>query len=793
MPFQTSTNNYQISKYIVDKNGDNSCYKTIQSAIDDVNAAGEGIIYVREGTYVEDLTFYADITLIGASKRACTIQGIHTPPITAGSVELFHFNLQSGTHIFSSAAVGLTNFTLTDCYTECFNGYVFDLPNWTGLLGFTAFIEMTDCYSVGGAEGPLNSTGVVTFIARNCVLGISYENPLIMQAGEFLCSSSTVQCPQNFSGIVVVQFNNGSTIEQTITTEDTASIDIVNSSFSTGINTAITHNSTSEMLLSDVNIDTSNTYAIDGSGTINFGSVTFTDSKGIAPTITESLESVVKTGEIYAENIQDQIFTGFNEWDSAGSIYTVNGTNFTVDMAGNGYIKGKKVKWDGSQTVASLAAGATHLIYMDDTGTIGSTSSITRTIYETVIPLFEVLVDSDTPANVLVVKENHPYSAPTVLSNYLHDTVGVVISNITNGANIIAGANADEVAISGEDTLEDHGLETTIPDSAGASVTWNIFYTNGAGKWVLDDTTVTIPSEYNNAGTPTALGASKYGVFTLYASKDDIETTTPKYIAVMDDAEYNNITAADTAISNGTVSVPTAELENIELARLGYIIYSEASSTIVDFIIDKATIRASSTTSGTTTANLITTTTTNFDGILSASDTTVQAALETLDEFGKNLTQYYVVLGGGNGSPLDVVAGIGSAGQVLTSNGAGAEPTFQDAGGGGGGLTWTVTDTNASIVEGNGYIANKAGLLTMTLPATASVGDTFAITNINTAVGWRIAQNADGYIRFGNTLTTTGVGGYLEATALGDTVECICIVEDDGWLVISSIGNITIV
>lgn len=47
------------------------------------------------------------------------------------------------------------------------------------------------------------------------------------------------------------------------------------------------------------------------------------------------------------------------------------------------------------------------------------------------------------------------------------------------------------------------------------------------------------------------------------------------------------------------------------------------------------------------------------------------------------LSQYQVVLGGGAGAAPTVVAGTGTAGQVLTSNGASANPTFQTAGGGG--------------------------------------------------------------------------------------------------------------
>ena len=135
----------------------------------------------------------------------------------------------------------------------------------------------------------------------------------------------------------------------------------------------------------------------------------------------------------------------------------------------------------------------------------------------------------------------------------------------------------------------------------------------------------------------------------------------------------------------------------------------------------------------------------------------------------------------------------GTAGWVLTANAAGTAPSFQAVPSGA--FPWANTTVNASIVTQNGYIANKAGLLTMTLPATSALGDTFRLVNINTAVGFRIAQNANQQIFFGTSSTTIGVGGYIEATALYDAIECVCIGAgaSSTFAVVSSQGNLTIV
>jgi hypothetical protein len=80
-----------------------------------------------------------------------------------------------------------------------------------------------------------------------------------------------------------------------------------------------------------------------------------------------------------------------------------------------------------------------------------------------------------------------------------------------------------------------------------------------------------------------------------------------------------------------------------------------------------------------------------------------------------------------------------------------------------------------------------------TLPVTAAVGTIIAVTGINNNTGWQIAQNAGQTIYFGSANTTTGAGGSLTSTRIRDTVFLLCVVANNDWNVIDSIGNITIV
>lgn len=159
------------------------------------------------------------------------------------------------------------------------------------------------------------------------------------------------------------------------------------------------------------------------------------------------------------------------------------------------------------------------------------------------------------------------------------------------------------------------------------------------------------------------------------------------------------------------------------------------------------------------------------NGITSLALTNGQLAIGStgLDPSAANLTP---------GTGISIVNGAGS----ITINASG------------GGLTWTVvTGISQSAVANNGYIANNAGLVTVTLPATSAVGDTIAVTGINNATGWKVAQNAGNQIFFGTSSTTSGTGGSLASSATRDTVYLVCMTANATWNVVNSIVNITIV
>lgn len=97
------------------------------------------------------------------------------------------------------------------------------------------------------------------------------------------------------------------------------------------------------------------------------------------------------------------------------------------------------------------------------------------------------------------------------------------------------------------------------------------------------------------------------------------------------------------------------------------------------------------------------------------------------------------------------------------------------------GMTWTtVSGTTQAASVNNGYVANNAGAVTVTLPATAAVGDEVAVEGLG-AGGWVLTANTGQTIKIGSA--TTSSAGSLTSAAATDNVYVTCIVANTTWRV----------
>ena len=170
------------------------------------------------------------------------------------------------------------------------------------------------------------------------------------------------------------------------------------------------------------------------------------------------------------------------------------------------------------------------------------------------------------------------------------------------------------------------------------------------------------------------------------------------------------------------------------------------------------------------------------------------------------LTDHGILLGSGTGAitPLGAASNgqlpIGSTGAdpvlatltagtgITVTNGAGSITIASTVSA----LAWSeISDATKTIVVQEAYIANRGTQITFTLPATAAIGTEFKIQGKGAGL-WKIAQGAGQQIYLGSTATSSGAGGYLEATDAHDAITLVCITADTVWATEAVVGNITV-
>ena len=452
--------------------------------------------------------------------------------------------------------------------------------------------------------------------------------------------------------------------------------------------------------------------------------------------------------------LQSTMLSGWISWGGAGNYFddTVIGS-FTISRPGTGYIKNVVTSWTAPQTITGLTAGVAWLIYIDSSGTIQKAASESDSLYTDQILLFQCLRDSTSGTNIQwTTKENHPATFPATVAIYCEDTIGTVLASNESGGVITANGTL-KIQINGANTLIDSGLQTVIPDSGGVAVSFRQYFTNAGGKWCQYTVSDTFGAFYNAAGTVTALSANKFGVYTLYVAKDNITSSSPIYIAVLDVTQYNTATAATNAISAGTVALATNELANMEIAQLGFIVFGQTANAITNIVVAKKIIATSTSTSSGSTI-----TTVQYNVLTGDAGNTVNNVPPSATSGVPLISQgaaaqpvfgTAVVAGGGTGNTtftaysvicagttatgaFQNVSGLGTATHVLTSNGAGALPTWQAPGAASAGTITGDSGGALSQTTGNWNLLGTANQITTT-GATSTL--TFSLPSAITAPG----------------------------------------------------------
>jgi hypothetical protein len=374
-----------------------------------------------------------------------------------------------------------------------------------------------------------------------------------------------------------------------------------------------------------------------------------------------------------------------------------------------------KLTFNGN-VIASGSAAITpnSFVYGDASGNLGSTSNPTNgqlLIGSTgAIPAVATLTGTTNQVNVttgagsitLSLPQNIHAAATPIFSNLTLSALSIN-SFLTIGASGAFGSTAS--ANNGELLI---GSTGALPVKSTITGTTNqVIVSNGAGSIMLS-----LPQNIHTAATPTFAGLTDTGL------------------------------AANTFIYSGTSSLLTATAAPTNGQLLvGSTGAAPVAATLTGTTSQVIVTNGAGTITLSTPQSIATSSSPTFAAL------TLTAAL-TVANGGTGLqstTAYAVICGGTTSTnPLQSIASVGSSGQVLTSNGAGALPTFQN-------------------VSGTGTVnSGTAGRLSLYNTSTNAVSDTYVqnAQNITLAIAAQASRSAALAITLpnpGNAVTTANV------------------------------------
>ncbi|MHA1238269.1 MAG: right-handed parallel beta-helix repeat-containing protein [Candidatus Odinarchaeia archaeon] len=190
-------------------------YPTIQQAID--AAASGNVIYVRAGTYEEDLTITKSLTIIGENMQTTIIKGTGT----------------SSTITVTADSVTITGFTITGATSA---------PNSGVYLNGASDCSITGNNITGNANGVSLSSATNNVISENIITGNEQDGVHIgSSSNDNTVSNNTMY--DNTYGVFVVGASNNVISENNITDNNADGVYLLSSSINNTIsNNTITNN-----------------------------------------------------------------------------------------------------------------------------------------------------------------------------------------------------------------------------------------------------------------------------------------------------------------------------------------------------------------------------------------------------------------------------------------------------------------------------------------------------------------------------------------------------------------------
>ncbi len=357
MAQQLSTNTFGVAKWVVSADATQGTHTTIGAAI--TSASSGDTIYIRDGSYTENLTLKAGVNLAAFSSNLVTpnviIIGNATAPAT-GTVTISGIGLQTNSAaLLTLSGTSTAIINLIDCNLNCLNntGITFSSSN------AAATINIERCY------GNIGTTGIALF-SQSAIgaLNINYTTinntgnsttANTQSAGQLTIDSSYIYSPITTSSTTPILKILNSRIDTSATNTTCITHGSTNASVSnillsfiaSGSASAISVSASATLILSTCTISSTNTNTVTGAGTLQYSANNFpSKAPGTSPGVNVTTLQPKQFGTTIVNSQQPcflvNLNTSINSVTGDGTAYSVlydtttydQGSNITLNSAG---------------------------------------------------------------------------------------------------------------------------------------------------------------------------------------------------------------------------------------------------------------------------------------------------------------------------------------------------------------------------------------------------------------------------------------------------------------------------
>lgn len=341
-----TTNTFGVAKWVVSADATQGTHTTIATAL--TSASSGDTIFIRNGTYTENITLKSGVNLAALTPDQLTpnvtISGTVTASFT-GTVSMSGILLQTNGATACLATSGSNTGTLN--LSNCsFSGIA------NTAITMNSATQVVNCYVCTSTTASNNllfaiTTGTINFYSCSLLSGSGASTVAAGASNFFNCVCSLLSVTTSGSGSFNVyssRFDQTANNQTVFTLAGTGSSIISGSILFSGSGSAISIGTGTALGLYGSSVSSTNTNAITGAGTLNYGPITFTNT---SQTINVTTQTPLPLGPVIVSGGQPCFLYTLN----------TNGTNTT----GNGaeYVIGTQALTKVFDQASNMTTGGT--------------------------------------------------------------------------------------------------------------------------------------------------------------------------------------------------------------------------------------------------------------------------------------------------------------------------------------------------------------------------------------------------------------------------------------------------